>query len=67
MFLALWLETYTAALRFPNVTDAYRSLSRPDMRKAPCGVSVCLGDVEEDVRAIFQRLDDTSIYIPTFN
>lgn len=54
------------AFRFPDASKAFCLLSRPDIIKAPCGVLLCLGDVVEDVRTVFERINDATIYIPEF-
>lgn len=31
------------------------------------GVSFCMGEVVEDVRTVFEKLNDTTIHIPDIN
>ena len=57
-------EQHDYAFRLPDESKAvcFRSRSR---EKAPKGLFL-VGDVVEDVRTIFARLQDETIYIPVF-
>ena len=41
-------------------------LMSPRYKKRPKGRFLYLGDVVEEVRTVFERKNDTTIYIPTF-
>ena len=57
-------QTYTAPLRFPDVNEEIHSLSRPYAKIPKKGI-LLQGAVVEDVRTIFEKKNDMSIYIPS--